>query len=55
MCPGPLLGSLNRRRLIILPALSDIIGERVIGIRCSKKGLDGKQDSADLEGGRPVV
>jgi hypothetical protein len=55
MGPSPLLRRLDRRRLIVLPSLSDIIGERVIGVRGSKQSLDREEDGADLESGRPVV
>lgn len=55
MGTGPLLCCLNGSGLILLPALSHIVGERVVRVRGSEEGLDGKKDSADLESRGPVV
>lgn len=52
---SPLLGGLNGRGLVILPALGNIVGERVVGIGSTEEGLDRKEDGADLERGGPVV
>jgi len=51
----PVTSSLDCSVLVLLPALCNIVGERIVGIRCAKKGLDGEEDSSDLEGGRPVA
>lgn len=40
MCPSPLLCCLDRSRFIVLPPLSNVIGERVVGIRGSKQCLN---------------
>lgn len=55
MCSRPLLCSLNSSWLILLPALSNVVGERVVRVRCTKQGLDREQDCADLQGRRPVI
>jgi len=52
---GPLLRCLDGSGLIVLPALSHIVGERIIRVRGSEEGLDGEEDSADLEGRGPVI
>lgn len=52
---SPLLGGLNGRGLVILPALGNIVGERVVGIGSTEEGLDREEDSADLERGGPVI
>lgn len=41
--------------LILLPALSNIRGERVVGVWRTEEGLDGEEDGADLEGWGPVA
>jgi hypothetical protein len=46
---------LDSSGLVILPALSHIVGKRVIGVRGTEEGLDGEKDSADLKGRGPVV
>jgi hypothetical protein len=55
MGASPLLGGLNGRGLVILPALGNVVGERVVGIGSTEEGLDREEDSADLESGGPVV
>lgn len=55
MRASPLLGRLNSRRLIVLPTLGNIVGERVVGVGSAEEGLDRKEDSANLESGGPVV
>lgn len=55
MRASPLLGRLDGRGLVILPALGNVVGERVIGIGSAEEGLDREEDSADLESGGPVV
>jgi hypothetical protein len=63
ICRGLLLGvlgcpvacCLDGSVLVLLPALGDIVGEWIIGIRCAEECLDGEEDGADLEGGRPVA
>lgn len=52
---GPLLGCRDGSLLILLPALGNIGSKRVVGVRGTKKGLDGEKDGTDLEGGGPVV
>lgn len=52
---SPLSGSLDSGVLVLFPSLGDVVGERVIGVGCTEQGLDGKQDSADLQGRRPVA
>jgi hypothetical protein len=52
---GPLSGSLDGSVLVLFPSLGDVVGERVIGVGRTEQSLDGKQDSADLQGGRPVA
>lgn len=52
---SPLLGGLNGRGLVILPALGNIVGERVVGIGSTEEGLDREEDGADLKRGGPVV
>lgn len=41
--------------LVFLPALGDVVGERIIGVWCAQECLDGEKDGTDLEGGRPVT
>lgn len=41
--------------LILLPALGDVGGERVVGVGSTEECLDGEKDGADLEGWRPVA
>lgn len=55
MCASPLPSCLNGSGLVVLPALGNIVGERVVGIGSTEEGLDREEDSADLEGGGPVV
>lgn len=55
MCASPLLGRLDGRGLVILPALGNVVGERVIGIGSAEESLDREEDSADLKSGGPVV
>lgn len=56
-CVGssPLLGSLYRCWLVLLPALSNIIGKRVVRIGGSQQSLDGEKNRANLQSGRPVI
>jgi hypothetical protein len=50
---------LPRRRdgggLVLLPALGDIGGERVVGVGGTEEGLDREEDGADLQSWRPVA
>lgn len=55
MCSGPFPSGLYRSRLILLPALSDIICKRVIWVWSSEQGLDREQNCTDLERRGPVV
>lgn len=55
MGPGPLFCRLNGRSLIILPALGDIVGERIVGIRGSEQSLNRQKNCTDLQSGGPVV
>jgi hypothetical protein len=55
MCASPLLGRLDGRGLVILPALGNVVGKRVIGIGSAEEGLNREEDSADLKSGGPVV
>lgn len=55
MSASPLLGRLNRCGLVVLPALGNVVGERVVGVGSTEEGLDREEDSADLESGGPVV
>lgn len=52
---GPLPRGLNGSVLVLFPSLGDIVGERVIGIGCTEQGLDGEQDSTNLQSRRPVA
>jgi hypothetical protein len=52
---GPLSGSLNGGILVLFPSLGDVVGERVVGVRCTEQSLNGEQDSANLQGRRPVA
>lgn len=55
VCASPLLRCLDSSGLILFPTLSNVVGEWVIGVRGTEKGLDGEEDGADLQGGGPVV
>jgi len=63
ICRGLLLGvlgcpvacCLDSSVLVLLPALGDIVGKWIVGVRCAEECLDGEEDGADLEGGRPVA
>jgi hypothetical protein len=52
---GPLSGSLDGSVLVLFPSLGDVVGERVIGVGRTEQSLDRKQDSANLQGRRPVA
>lgn len=45
---SPLSSSLNGSVLVFFPSLGDIVGERVVGVGCTKQGLNGEQDGTDL-------
>lgn len=45
---SPLPGCRNRGLLVLLPALGNIGGERVIRVRGTEKGLDREEDGSDL-------
>jgi len=47
---GPLSGSLDSGVLVLFPSLSDVVGERVIGVGCTEESLNRKQDGTDLQG-----
>jgi hypothetical protein len=55
MRPRPLPRRLDGGGLILLPALGDVGGERVVGVGGAEEGLDGEEDGADLQGGGPVA
>lgn len=45
----PFLGRSNSLGLVLLPRLSNVVGERVVWVRGAKKGLDGEKDGPDLK------
>lgn len=52
-CPLP--RRRDRGGFIFLPALGDVRRERVVWIWSAEEGLDGQEDSANLQGGGPVA
>ena len=45
----------DRGLLVLLPALGDIGGQGIVGIRSAEKSLDGEENRPDLKGRRPVI
>lgn len=52
---SPLAGSGNGSVLVFLPALGDVVGERIVGVGGTEERLNREKDGTDLEGGRPVA
>lgn len=45
----PLFRLCDRSIRVSLPVLCDVVGERIVRIRCAEERLDREQDRADLE------
>lgn len=45
---SPVACGLNGSVLVFFPALSDVVGEWIIGIRGAEECLDGEENGADL-------
>lgn len=51
----PLLGGRNSLCLVLLPRLSDVVCEGVVGVGRAQESLDRQKNRANLQGRRPVA
>lgn len=51
----PLLGVADGLHLVDFPQFGDVVGERVVGIRCAEQRLNRQQHGADLQRRAPLV
>lgn len=52
---SPFPGSGDGSVLVLLPALGNVVGKRIVRVGRTKQGLNGKQDGSDLKSRRPVA